>query len=95
MSELRACIVYRINWLRARAKKTRWAEEAALIPKEMGWTLNYFNNKVGQWDRLQSDSLTKGQRAYASKQCAMWRQLGERATVLFNECTRQYTITSP
>jgi hypothetical protein len=94
MSELRAWLVYRINWLRARAKKTRWAEEAALIPKEMGWTVNFFNNKVCQWEELQTGSLTNGQRAYASKQCAMWRQLGERATVLFNECRTQYNITS-
>jgi hypothetical protein len=94
MNELRAWIVYRINWLRARAKKTRWAEEAALIRKEMGWTVNFFKNKVRQWEELQTSSPTNGQQAYASKQCAMWRQLGESATALFNECRTQYTISS-
>ena len=90
-----ALIVYWINWLRARAKKTRWSEEAILIPMEMRWTVNFFMNKVRAWEQLETGSTTQGVRAYASKQCALWRQLAECAIVLFNECTENYSMTSP
>jgi hypothetical protein len=40
--------VYRVNWLRARARHARWEEELQLIPKEMEWTtlaLGYYEQK--------------------------------------------------
>ena len=86
--------MYRINWLRARAKKSRWEEESLLIPMEMNWTVNFFMRKAKEWQDLETGSLTKGPRAYASKQCAMWRQLAERASVLFNDCRVNYSVTS-
>ena len=92
MSELRAWIVYRINWLRARAKKTRWAEEAVLIPMEMVWTVNFFMNKVSKWEEFAARSPRKGPRGYAYKQAGMWRQLGEQATILFDQSRMQYTV---
>jgi len=87
-------IVYRINWLRAHAKKSRWTEESLLIPMEMKWTVNFFTNKAKEWQDIETASLTKGPRAYASKQCAMWRQLAERSIVLFNDCRVKYFIPS-
>ena len=80
--------------MRARAKKSRWAEEAVLIPMEMEWTVSFFMTKVREWGELQTGSPTDGPRAYAFKQSAMWRQLAERATVLFNACRTKYTINS-
>ena len=89
-----APIVYRINWLRAWAKKSRWVEESLLIPMEMDWTVNFFENKAREWQELGTGHLNPGPRAYAFKQCAMWRQLAERAVVLFTDCKAIYSATS-
>ncbi|KAF8952574.1 hypothetical protein BDZ97DRAFT_1768347, partial [Flammula alnicola] len=36
--------LYRVNWMRARAKMLRWEEESILIPSEMKWTTFFFHN---------------------------------------------------
>ena len=60
----------------------------------MKWTIMFFLNKVKEWQELETASLRKGPQAYASKQCAMWRQLAECASVLFNDCRVTYSLTS-
>ncbi len=44
--------VYRINWLQAKARVTRWEEEARLVPNEMSWTVNWLLNKAKKWTKL-------------------------------------------
>jgi hypothetical protein len=60
---------------------------------EMNWTIKFFLHKVKEWQELEAASLRTGPKAYASRQCAMWRQLAERATVLFNDCRVNYSVT--
>ena len=86
-------IVYRINWLRARAKKLRWQEEIALIPREMEWTVAFFLYKAKQWKTTADSSRTAGPRAYALRQRAMWMHFADRATSSFNQCRLQYSAT--
>ena len=39
-------IVYRISWLRAKARYTRWEEELSLVKHEMTWTVAWFEELV-------------------------------------------------
>ncbi|KAF8949743.1 hypothetical protein BDZ97DRAFT_1935059 [Flammula alnicola] len=41
--------LYRVNWMRARAKMLRWEEESILIPSEMKWTMFFFHNRANGW----------------------------------------------
>ena len=36
--------VYRVNWLRAKARFDRWDEEDEIVRSEMRWTLLYFEH---------------------------------------------------
>jgi hypothetical protein len=81
--------VYRINWLRARAKKIRWEEEIELIPKEMEWTVLFFKHKAEEWQSLVDIAGTSGQRSYAERQRAMWTGLQYKTTESFNICRAQ------
>ena len=65
-------LVYRVNYLRAKARYERWSEESKLIPREMRWTMLFFNNRAVEWDRLSKDA-TPGKICYARRQAAMWR----------------------
>lgn len=44
--------VYRIHWLKAKARRDRWEEEEKLIPEEMGWTVNFFRGQAAWWSML-------------------------------------------
>lgn len=73
--------VYRVNWLRARAKQRRWSEELILTQNEMEWTTRFFYFKSRQWRRWGA-ALTRpsaGQVAYVEKQMAMWENMGAEA----------------
>ena len=88
---LDASSVYRINWLRARAKKSRWEEEITLIRREMEWTQLFFNHKAKEWKDMADDSGTPGQRSYAEKQSAMWLGLSHESIESFNVCRTKYS----
>jgi hypothetical protein len=78
--------VYRINWLRARAKMSRWKEEIVLIPQEMQWTVRFFEFKCREWEEHRKSSVSAGQRSYAARQRAMWMYLHSHATSSFRSC---------
>ena len=82
--------VYRINWLRARAKKMRWEEEVALIRKEMDWTVAFFLNSAETWKRLATSS-SGGPRCYADKKSDMFRGLALHAETAFRTCLAKVT----
>lgn len=72
-------LVYRVSWLRARARFLRWSEESRLVPMEMKWTVKWFSWQMEKWEnRLQSireDSCPPGLEAYCHKQIALWEGL--------------------
>jgi hypothetical protein len=42
-------IVYRVHWLKAKARRDRWAEEATLLGHEMDWTFAFFQKQAFKW----------------------------------------------
>jgi hypothetical protein len=74
--------VYRINWLRAKARFDRWDEELITVCHEMKWTVMWFGHQAGEWRRRaeQSQLIGKqGLQAYAEKQVVMWETFREEA----------------
>ena len=50
--------VYRVNWLRAKARRDRWLEEKDLLWSELTWTKCYFEKRVVTWqNRAQASSV--------------------------------------
>jgi hypothetical protein len=45
-------IVYRVNWLRARARAQRWSEEREIVTKEMEWVIGTFRYMERVWDMV-------------------------------------------
>lgn len=85
--------VIRVHWLRARAQQGRWAEELILVQHEMKWTVAFYMHMAQVWkqrrniDRENWDPQgvkTRGHRAYAEKQIAMWNDLGKVAETAFH-----------
>jgi hypothetical protein len=81
-------LVYRVNWLRAKARYTRWEEEHNLIPHEMQWTVSYFQYREKEWWERKAriapdDGRSPGLHAYASKQAGMWKAFSEDAMSRF------------
>ena len=67
--------VYRVSWLRAKARCDWWDEELRLVELEMGWTVNWFKQREKQWmERLrqvQDDERAPGMDSYCHKQVAL------------------------
>ena len=70
--------VYRVSWLRAKARKERWEEELELVGREMEWTVRSFRHHEGMWRQRADKVESAGKKAYAWKQSSTW---GEWATV--------------
>ena len=49
-------LVYRVNWLRAKACVDQWQEEQILLKHEMQWTTLWFQNQANLW-RERSESV--------------------------------------
>jgi hypothetical protein len=70
--------VYRVNWLRAKARFNRWEEEVNIVQHEMEWTVRWFEYQYHVWDGRAEESMEKGQAGHASyawKQQEMWNKL--------------------
>ena len=79
-------IVYRVNWLRAKARVDRWVEELTLVKYEMHWTILWFQNQVDVWreySKRTDDSLPIGHKAYATKQQKIWKEFHKKASERF------------
>ncbi|KIK72698.1 hypothetical protein PAXRUDRAFT_180082, partial [Paxillus rubicundulus Ve08.2h10] len=57
--------VYHINCLRAKAVQDRWKEEVKLIKSEVRWTVNFFDSKSRQWEKLGAQSQERGAAGHA------------------------------
>ena len=68
--------VYRVNWLRARARAKRWSEEKEIVVKEMEWVIESFRHMEGLWkERAEKMGNEKpGHRAYAMRETERWNR---------------------
>ena len=70
--------VYRVHWLRAKARKTRWMEEVILLKSEMEWMHGFFLFKAKKWDVVKDKAVEKGDRGlecYAVRQADVYIKL--------------------
>jgi hypothetical protein len=44
--------VYRVHWLKAKARRDRWREEQILVASEMEWTELFFRHRASRWKAL-------------------------------------------
>ena len=68
-------LVYRVNWLRAKARVDRWREELILVKNEMQWTKLWFQNQSNLWrerSKMEDDVLPIGHQTYAIKKQKIW-----------------------
>ncbi|KAI6105115.1 hypothetical protein EV401DRAFT_1873905 [Pisolithus croceorrhizus] len=74
---------YRINWLKARARRDRWREEVSLVRHEMLWTTLWFQYQKEIWETQALQSTEPGKEAYASKQVELWSDFTKKAGLMF------------
>ena len=72
-----------MNWLRAKARLTRWDEELRLVPHEMDWTVNWLKRKVTEWTELAGRAKESHMVAYAEQQAGDWEYLTLQAETSF------------
>ncbi len=91
-------IVYRVNWLRARARYYRWKEEITLLEHEMQWVCLYFKWKSRQWEgfrlRANQEGLD-GHEAYAYGQVDIWHGMAVRAEMAFRKVWLAFELPEP
>ena len=71
-------LVLRVNWLRAKARRDRWAEEKILLRAEIQWTRNFFNHMRTKW-YARATSGEPQLASYAYRQTDTWRRFTELA----------------
>jgi len=81
-------LVYRVSWLRAKARFCRWSEELTLVEYEMKWTVNWFHWQENQWKQrlrdVDDEERPAGLDSYGHKQVALWNALADRAQDMFS-----------
>jgi hypothetical protein len=80
-------LVYRVNWLRAKARFNRWDEEDRMVRSEMRWTILYFLHQQEVWKKRAEKSIEcdkRGHRAYALKQADMWGKFAAEGKTKFD-----------
>jgi len=84
-----------VNWLRARAKQHRWAEELALTKNEIEWVTRFFFYRSKQWSQWGATlvSPSAGQSAYVEKQMAMWEDMGAKVYNQFIHARPNWDLT--
>ncbi|KDQ51965.1 hypothetical protein JAAARDRAFT_139425 [Jaapia argillacea MUCL 33604] len=87
MNEYMVLSVYRVNWIRAKARWTRWKEEVELVKNEMKWVLAWFKYQEDEW-RVRGNHPEYGFKVYAEKQMAMWGEFQRNARERFSEAVR-------
>ena len=81
--------VYRVNWLRARARANRWSEEKEIVAKEMECVIGTFKYMEGVWETRAEEigSEKAGHRAYAAREMDRWNRWAEIAKAEFSKVT--------
>ncbi|KAI5983613.1 hypothetical protein EDC04DRAFT_2616104 [Pisolithus marmoratus] len=75
---------YRINWLKARARRDRWKEEVSLVRHEMLWTGLWFEYHKKMWEQRALQLTEPGKEAYAKKQMGLWSDFASKARLMFH-----------
>ncbi|KAI6017423.1 hypothetical protein EDC04DRAFT_2902597 [Pisolithus marmoratus] len=75
---------YRINWLKARARRDRWKEEVSLVRHEMLWTGLWFEYHKKMWEQRALQLTEPGKEAYANKQMGLWSDFASKARLMFH-----------
>jgi hypothetical protein len=76
--------VYRVNFLRAKARFDRWDEEMETVRHEMMWCVLYFRNKKKTWlGHVEKSRGKDGHMAYAYKQAKVWEDFEMEALMKF------------
>ena len=81
------CLVFRVNWLRAKARVDRWQEEQTLVKHEMEWTTLWFKNQAKLWrERSEREDidLSPGHKSYAAKQHKLWNAFHRKSSEILN-----------
>jgi len=76
-------LVQRVNWLRAKARVDRWAEELVMVQDQMGNTIRFFKRRSVEWLARAENSWHPGHICYAHQQADMWQGLAEKAITKF------------
>ncbi|KAK7682710.1 hypothetical protein QCA50_014093 [Cerrena zonata] len=63
--------LFRVNWLRAKARRDRWAEEKILLKSELSWTKAYFQRRSDDW-KSRITARSPGLACYAHLQKRHW-----------------------
>lgn len=86
-------LVYRVSWLRAKARLTRWSEELQLVGYEMQWTVNWFRRMQEEWElrlkRLENDAEAPGLDSYCYKQIELWKSMADKAHDRFSSALQR------
>jgi hypothetical protein len=72
--------VKRVNWLRAKARYSRWSEELQLVKHEMKWTIAWFSYQQRVWKKREEWATEQGllgHGGYATKQVLHWTKMIE------------------
>ena len=81
-------LVYRVSWLRAKARFSRWSEEFRLVGYEMQWSVKWFWWKEEQWRKRLRDVTDEerppGLNCYCHKQIVLWGALADQAQAKFS-----------
>lgn len=74
----RTCAVYRLHWLRARARYHRWQEEVKICGFEMEWVVRWFMHMASTWATYcdSPNAVGVGLREYANGVITYWDELG-------------------
>ncbi|KAI6010211.1 hypothetical protein PISMIDRAFT_115266, partial [Pisolithus microcarpus 441] len=75
--------VYRINWLKVRARRDRWKEEVSPVRHEMLWTGLWFEYHKNMWEQRALQLTEPGKEAYARKQMVLWSDFANKARLMF------------
>ena len=72
-------LVYRVNWLKAKAQVDQWTENEKLflVKNEMQWTMLWFQNQANLWkerSEMEGDDFPVGHKAYAVKQQKLFNE---------------------
>ncbi|KAI6015713.1 hypothetical protein EDC04DRAFT_2577949 [Pisolithus marmoratus] len=76
---------YRINWLKARARRDRWKEEVSLVRHEMLWTELWFEYHKKMWEKAKGSAVNRARKeAYAKNQMGLWSDFASKARLMFH-----------
>src|SRR5712664_3322005 len=64
--------VYRVNWLRAKARMDRWQEEVTLVQNETRWMHLWLEYHGKIWEGREKESEQEGLKGHA---CYAWKQV--------------------